>query len=426
MIIKKFQGKTENDALEHARKELGNGLVVMNVKNVKPKGLFAAFKRSLVEVTVALEEEDEKSTIIKKETAQPLQSGTIAKDAPLTAAWQKESGGIYGRNSGEIGAIEEKLDSLQTFLERQLQKPEEKPEEKSAESTKDAVEKKEPEEEKDEEIVKFMKLLYNVMIENEIDEKYANQLIDEIEKMQKPNMPFDYALANTYQKLILKFGITEEITPAEKGPKVVFFIGPTGVGKTTTIAKIASRFKVMEDKKVALLTADTYRIAAAEQLRTYANILEVPFRVIYTIEELENALRDFREYDYIFVDTSGHSHQNEAQKEAMTAFVNCVEGLVEKEVYLVLSATTKYRDLLSIADSYKGMGEFKLIFTKLDETVAIGNLLNLRLYTQANLSYVTSGQNVPDDIEKFNPQKTVKQLLSGKREEGNGSGRTVT
>ena len=99
----------------------------------------------------------------------------------------------------------------------------------------------------------------------------------------------------------------------------------------------------------------------------------------------------------------------------MNSFVHCLDGLVEKEVYLVVSATTKYRDLISIADSYKEMGDFKLIFTKLDETTALGNLLNLKLYTGAELSYVTCGQNVPDDIENFSPQKTVKQLLGGRK-----------
>lgn len=416
MIIKKFQGKTEEEAIALAKKELGDGVIVMNVKNVKRKGLFAAFKKPMVEVTVALEEESERFHPVKKENPIPTKAPEVAlqKNVPITDAWQKDTNGIYERGNTEIGAIEEKLDSLQTLLVQQLKKPEPvKPveEEKDKEIKETPVEK--PVEEKDAELVKFMKLLYNVMLENEIDEKYVNQVMDEIEKVHKPNMPFDYALANTYQKMILKFGAPEEIQPAGKGPKVVFFVGPTGVGKTTTIAKIASRFSVDDKKKVALLTADTYRIAAAEQLRTYANILEVPFRVIYTIEELENALKDFKDFDYIFVDTAGHSHQNQAQKEAMSAFVHCVDGLVEKDVFLVLSATTKYRDLLSIADSYKEMADYKLIFTKLDETTAFGNLLNLKLYTGASLSYVTCGQNVPDDIEKFNPQKTVKQLLSG-------------
>ena len=215
--------------------------------------------------------------------------------------------------------------------------------------------------------------------------------------------------------MILKFGKASTITPAEEGPKTVFFVGPTGVGKTTTIAKIASKFSVEQKKKVALLTADTYRIAAAEQLRTYANILEVPFRIIYTIEEMESALKDFTNFDYVFVDTAGHSHQNEEQKNVMGSFIHSVDSLTQKEVYLVVSATTKYRDLRSIADAYSQITDYKLIFTKLDETTALGNLLNLKLYTGADLSYVTCGQNVPDDIEDFNAQRTVKNLLGGRK-----------
>lgn len=413
MIIKKFQGKTEAEATELAKKELGDGVVVMNVKNFRKKGLFSVFSSPLFEVTVALEEEPENLPSAKKES-QPAQGNGLNKNVPIAGAWQKDTAGIYSRSAAEIGNIEEKLDSLQSLLVQQLKTPEQEKAEEEKQDNEPADIEKEPEEKKDEELVKFMKLLYNVMIDNEVDEKYINQVMDEIEKVAKPNMPFDYALANTYQKMILKFGKPAGISPAKKGPKVVFFVGPTGVGKTTTIAKIASYFCVEEKKKVTLLTADTYRIAAAEQLRTYANILEVPFRVIYTLEELETALRDFKECDYIFVDTTGHSHQNQVQKEAMADLVKCVDGIAEKEVFLVLSATTKYKDLLSIADSYKEIADYKLIFTKLDETAAFGNLLNLKLYTGASLSYVTYGQNVPDDIEQFNPQKTVKQLLSGK------------
>ena len=120
-------------------------------------------------------------------------------------------------------------------------------------------------------------------------------------------------------------------------------------------------------------------------------------------------------FDLILVDTAGHSHQNREQAEAMNGFIHSVDGLAEKEVFLVLSATTKYRDLISIADTYSKMTDYKLIFTKLDETTTLGNLLNLRLHTNASLSYVTCGQNVPDDIENFNPQKTVKQLLGGRK-----------
>lgn len=406
MIIKKFQGKTEAEATENAKKELGNGVVVMNVKNLKKKGLFSFFKPQLVEVTVALEEETERFVAPKKETPHTGIAPVIDRPvnvAPVVSQAEAEKEGKT------VEVLEEKIDSLQNLLVAQLQKKDEAEEEKVTELKKDEAPAK------DENIVRFMKLLYNIMLENEIDEKYINQIMDEIEKVHKPGMPFDYALANTYQKMILKFGKPSCISPATSGPKVVFYVGPTGVGKTTTIAKIASKFSVEDKKKVALLTADTYRIAAAEQLRTYANILEVPFRVIYTVEEIETALRDFKDFDYIFVDTAGHSHQNAAQKDNMSSFVHCLDGLVEKEVYLVVSATTKYRDLISIADSYKAMTDFKLIFTKLDETTALGNILNLKLYTGADLSYVTCGQNVPDDIENFNPQKTVKQLLGGRK-----------
>lgn len=411
MIIKKFQGKTEAEAVENAKKELGSNVVIMNVRSVKRKGIFSFLMPQLTEVTVALEEETERIPAVRKEEvkASPLVEAIAHKPEPSTssilveAATEKTAGnGESEEIRKENSAIEEKLDNLHTLLEQQLQRPEDTKGESA-------------EEEKPGELELFMKLLYNTMLDNEVNEKYANQIIDEIEKISKPNMPFDYALANTYQKMILKFGKPVGITAAEKGPKVVFFVGPTGVGKTTTIAKIASKFSVEGGKKVALLTADTYRIAAAEQLRTYANILEVPFRVIYSAEEVEQALHDFKDYDFVLVDTAGHSHQNEAQKETMNGFIHSVDGIADKEVFLVLSATTKYRDLISIADTYSAITDYKLIFTKLDETTTLGNLLNLKLHTDASLSYVTCGQNVPDDIENFNPQKTVKLLLGGRK-----------
>ena len=404
MIIKKFTAKTEKEAIDNAKKELGEGVVVMNVKDVKAKGLFAFLKPHTVEVTVALEEESEKytaavSAISNVIASQPKDTPQTPPPAPGGSEAEEE------RNRKESSAIEEKLDSLQSLLEQQLQKPEEEKEDR---------EEKEEKVKEETEIDKFMKLLHDTMLDNEVDEKYAREIIDEIEQINKPNMPFDYALANIYQKMILKFGKADCITPSSGGIKMVFFIGPTGVGKTTTIAKLASIFRVDQKKKVALLTADTYRIAAAEQLRIYANILEVPFRIIYTVEEIGKAMEEFKDYDYILVDTAGHSYQNTTQKENMGNFIHSVDDKVDREVYLVLSATTKYRDLVSIADSYKEIADFKLIFTKLDETTTLGNLLNLKLYTGASLAYVTYGQNVPDDIEEFNPQSTVKKLLGGK------------
>lgn len=408
MIIKKFQGKTESEAIEAAKKELGESIVIMNVKNFRKKKFFGIFGTNMVEITVALEAETERpvSTVAPvKEVTGPIVPGAIWEKASETKAVDEA-----GMQDETGKAIVEKLDGLQLLLQQQFKMVEEEERREKKEQKETNTETtKEPQ---SNEILTFMKLLYNTMIENEVNDKYANELISDIEKSGKPDRQMDYTLSNVYQKMILKFGKAELIQPATKTPKLIYFIGPTGVGKTTTIAKIASKFCVEEKKKIALLTADTYRIAAAEQLRTYASILEVPFRVIYTPEEIIQAVEEFKELDYILIDTSGHSHQNEEQKNAVGELINATGEHLEKETFLVVSATTKYRDLIGIADAYKDMTKYKIIFTKLDETTALGNLYNLRLYTGASLSYVTCGQNVPDDILPFNPQSTVKQILS--------------
>ena len=409
MIIKKFTGKTEAEAAEAAKKELGNGLVIMNVREVKKKGLFSFLSPKQIEVTAALEEES------------PQRQQGSSRLVTLQEAGTGKNVSI--RNSTEN--IERKLDSLQTLLESQLnnRNSDDGEKEKTSEIQKEKMDAEEQqgvekqaqnEDEQNPEQDKFIRLLYNKMLDNEMDEKYVNSILEDASKTKKADLPFDYLLANIYQKMVLKFGKSEGITPAENGPGIVWFIGPTGVGKTTTIAKLAGRYCVEEKKKVALLTADTYRIAAAEQLRTYANILETPFRVIYTPEELQAAIDDYWDCDYIFIDTAGRSHQNAEQLEKMKEMVAGLKRPEKYQVFLVLSATTKYRDLQKIADCYGKIADYELIFTKLDETEAVGNLLNMKLYTGAQIAYVTCGQNVPDDMEMFNPQKTVKQILGGK------------
>ena len=425
MIIKKYLADTEAEAVNTAKKELGQGIVIMNVRNVKRKGLMRFFKNPLKEVTVALEEESERfSSAVRdiarvvKENEEENEQKALAKEN-IESIPKKDETKSYIRNdtadshsqdqsqnvlqnNAEAEAIvdmEARLESIRNLLQETIGMNEE-PQEQTEEPS---------------ESENFMKLLYNTMIENEVHEHYANMIIDDLDKNRKNNTPIDYLLANVYQKMVLKFGKPSVITPAKNGAKIVFFIGPTGVGKTTTIAKLASRFCVEEKKRVVLLTTDTYRIAAAEQLRTYANILDVPFRVIYSVEEIVTAWNDFKDYDYILVDTAGHSHQNEEQKQMMKDYLDAISDEQGKEVYLVLSATTKYRDLVNIADTYAEMADYKLIFTKLDETMTLGNLFNLRMHTGAEMSYITCGQNVPNDIAEFNPQSTVRQLLGGRK-----------
>lgn len=431
MIIKKFVGKNEADAVEQAKKELGNGVVIMNVKQVAPGGLFGFLRAKKTEVTVALEDEKD---LVNRNTPPDLSAVRAAAAKTMSAnqgasfdkqASAKDDATASRTSDGFAGnAIEKRLDSLQSLLENQIRaEKEEAAGQKGSvsngqlgmtlEENPEALTEKAPEENNGQE--KLIRLLYDTLIENEVDAKYADMLLEEMEKNKNHNLPMDHVLSNIYQRMVLKFGKSEEITPAANGPKIILFIGPTGVGKTTTIAKLSSKYVVNEKKKVALLTADTYRIAAAEQLRTYADILEVPFRVVYTAEEFCQACSEsFREYDYIFVDTAGHSHQNEQQLSDMEKLIGAIPKGMDYQCFLVLSATTKYKDLLKIAKTYKEITDYQLIFTKLDETGCLGNLLNVKMVADTPIAYVTNGQNVPDDIERFDPQKMVKQLLGGK------------
>lgn len=459
MIIRKFTGKSEEEVSEAAKKELGEGFVIMNIKHVKPKGAFSFFRKKQVELTAAKEDDEEPIRQIRKiaqaqvaaqEKAASQKSSfdvkvgddtdTHSVKADAAAKAVADAGNRTGIgpsetksliNFGESGSssIEKKLDNLQSLLETQISREnavigaakenadkvsKAAGSQESSDKTEKEKDKKEEIEEQEKEVDRFMRLLYNTMIENEVDDKYAAEIISEAEKYKKPGISMDYILGNIYQKMILKFGKSDGITPSAKGPRIVFFIGPTGVGKTTTIAKIASSISLNDKKKVALLTTDTYRIAATDQLRTYAGILGVPFRVIYEPDDLIKAFEDMEDRDYIFVDSAGHSHRNEELLLKQKDFLKAAEGR-EPQIFLVLSATTKYKDLKKIADNYKEISDYQLVFTKLDETGEYGNLYNMKCESGATIAYITYGQNVPDDIEAFNPQKTVKQLLGGKK-----------
>ena len=428
MIIKKFVGKNEEEATSLAKKDLGENLVIMNVRKVKAKPPFAFLKSKRVEVTAAIEEEDPGMERIRKiaraqdsaqkAAAQPeVQAASQTTAQPAASVQPKALEQTVSVTSASSVNIEAKLDNLQNMLEKKLgtaaepkkeEKPAPVPEVKPAEPVQ--IQAEEP----DRETSRFLRLLYNTMIDNDIDEKYVNELVSNADKIGKPGAKLDHYLSAVYQKMILRFGKADGIAErAAKGPVVIFFIGPTGVGKTTTIAKVASSLSVNDKKKVALLTTDTYRIAAADQLRTYASILEVPFRVIYSEDELLIACDDFKDCDYILVDTAGHSHKSEELLARQRSYMACLPETFTKQCFLVVSATTKYKDLKKIVDNYKTVSEFQLIFTKLDETSTLGSLYNIRCYSESPIAFVTCGQNVPDDIETFNAQRIVKQLLGG-------------
>lgn len=424
MVIRKYIATTEDAACKLAREELGQEAIIMNVKHITPKGLTRLFKRPSVEVTAAVDEkvksdtkadqmpdfsklqeaiqetnavlaaENEKQQEKERETDKPQES---AQSMLQEVAQEKKQGTLLSSiDARSDNDLEERLSNLQDLIEKQM-----------------ASEKAEREAKEEEDVNQaYFSLIRKKLLDNEMEESYVNQIIDDISSTIGKNANLDSILAGIYQKIVLKIGQPHLIDVKTKKTKFVFFIGPTGVGKTTTIAKIASTLKLTKKTKVALVTSDTYRIAAVEQLKTYANILGIPLEVVYSAEDMEQAKEKLYDYELVFVDTAGRSHNNTEQCEDIQKLLERVDE-AQREVFLVLSATTKYKDLVKISQTYAEITKYNLIFTKIDETDTIGNIFNIHMLTGAPLSYMTWGQNVPDDIGKVDAQSVAKQLLGG-------------
>lgn len=419
MVIKKYIAKTEEAAIELARAELGKDVVIMNVKTNGARGIAKLFRKASVEVTAAVDEvlpEEPKEEIpdfsklqeaIKKQEFKPAPDSKAAKAEAVKAELLEKNQVIIDDGeqdekddiSAGANAIEQRLSDLQNLLEKQM-------------SISQAEKKEEADTEELDKTQACLQLIRSQMENNEVESTYIEQIIEDIEDSLKKDVSLDNILSGVYQKIVLKIGRPQLIDIHAKKRKYVFFIGPTGVGKTTTIAKIASTLKLSKKVKVALITSDTYRIAAVEQLKTYANILGIPLKVVYSPDEMEKTMEELANYDLVLIDTAGRSHNNKEQKEDIHRLLETVPE-EQREVFLVMSATTKYKDLVNIAQSYSEIAKYSLIFTKLDETDAIGNVFNIRMLTGAPLSYMTWGQNVPDDIGKVDAQKMAKQLLGG-------------
>ena len=194
----------------------------------------------------------------------------------------------------------------------------------------------------------------------------------------------------------------------DKATRIVHFVGPTGVGKTTTIAKLAAEQSFNHRRSVGFITADTYRIAAVDQLRTYADILNVPLEVVFSPSELSRAYAKLSDRDLLFMDTAGRNYRNEL-------FVSEVNSLLapgeHTETILVLSMTHKYGDMKAVASQFAKYGVGQLLLTKFDETDSFGAVVNLVKHFDFRISYYTCGQAVPDDIRPFDPEDLVNRLL---------------
>lgn len=432
MIIKKYKALTEKDAILLAKDDLGPDAIVMNVKKIKPGGIMRLFRKPSVELTAAIDDgvSEQAATVQKRQ--EPEKTGEqvidLKQERKSENPEQPEKHFLFGKAFGDTkeeysedaqNAIEEKINSIAKLLEQQMQ-TQKTSEINSIKKTADQaitsgealrVSAKEEEQPVQSNKNKVVDLVIRQLTDSEVSLAHAQEIIDEL-SLKDDKQPVDNILANVYQKIVLKLGEIKTLKKGEKKPKIIFFVGNTGVGKTTTMAKLASLCTLDMKLKCAMFSIDTYRIAAIEQLKTYANILSDPMEVVYTPEEMTQNVEKYKNYDLILVDTAGRSHKSEEQKEDLKQIIDSVNGY-EHEIFLVVSATVKYSDLLSIANTYGELFDYNLIFTKLDETNGMGSILNLKLDTGKSLSYVTWGQNVPDDIGVLDPQIIAKKLLGG-------------
>ena len=246
-------------------------------------------------------------------------------------------------------------------------------------------------------------ILYKRLIDSEIRDDFAKELIDKLKK-SAPNPGKEITKA-FLQELADCFTVS-----ACETARIQFFVGPTGAGKTTTIAKLAAYFSLEKKLRCSLITTDTYRISAIDQLRAYSEIIGIDLQAIYSPDEIGDMIENCKYSDVILVDSAGRSQKNREHMDELAAFIR---ELQPDCTHLVLSAATKESDLIETANRYRKLGLSRLLFTKLDETMKLGNIFNVVQATGIPVSYFTTGQSVPDDIETAKSMAFVKKLLEG-------------
>lgn len=450
--------------------ELGESAYILHTKKIKTGGFLGFMKKPMVEVLVGLEDhpvKSEKDIEIENLKKESIETKDTLKDIKETLVLLSEEFKVTKENLSAMNDMykKEKEKNLKYKIESEKQKEknndipennnleekteniteeiskintiydgEEKPveitgnkeeetlnDEMTGNSDKETIENsekimteisekiiKEPEKQSDNIDYRDYKI-YKKMIGRGVCEELALK-ISELVVRQVNGKEIDeeqmFRIAKIRAKDIL--GMPYKINKNSGRRNVFFFIGPTGVGKTTTIAKIAARLSLIEGKDVALVTADTFRIAAVEQLKTYSGIMNVPVSVVYKPIELKEVLNKYKDKDFIFVDTAGKNHKEKDLREYVKSYID-IEP--ESEIFLLISMTTSHLDIDSIVESYKFLDDYKLIFTKIDESASPGNVLNVKYKTGKPTSFITNGQSVPDDIIVADPDEIVNMIF---------------
>lgn len=409
MRIRRYTGKDAQEAMLKVKMDLGSEAVILSTRKIKKKGIFGFLKKPLTEVLAAIDDD----------------YGNKKNDKPAPSAKIRKTAGFYGQEStvdsvreenDRVSLLESKLKQMESMLNKIYtdvvkEKTQEQKEKREAHGVADTIR---SEAVKVQQTVSqtgtdMYKSFERVLAESEIEPVIIDRMLEKIKQLVKNPGSINDLFGAARKILVNILGEPQTISFREDGkPTVVIFLGPTGVGKTTTLAKIAADYSLNHEKKIGFITADTYRIAAVEQLKTYAEILNIPISVIYTPEEIKEAILNYSDKDLILVDTAGRSHKNAEQFAELKMLVASAQA---DEVFLVLSCNLGRTACKEIISHYGFLKNYKLLFTKLDEAPVPGIILNIRYATGKRLSYTTAGQCVPDDIEVANVENIVKSIL---------------
>ncbi len=447
MRVKRYIVDSMPEAMEKIRVELGKDAIILSSKSIKTGGFLGLFGKQQIEVIAAVEEKsnsrEKAETVSQQERPMAIVPGHSAAQAylktsagassssigtlekPKMAEVQLQSQPAPASFQTEVSNISEgvfQTASAPTVSQQKGQLPptQMRREKQPSHDHDVAQELREMRQmfsnlllQKNEKhlLPHSLALVRDRLVEQEVGEELVSTIISEL--LQRLEQPAEMTAEQAMQaagELISERLRKQSASPAriERTAKCAFFFGPTGVGKTTTIAKLAAECMLKEKRRVGFITSDTYRIAAVEQLKTYANILNVPLEVVFSPNEIELALERLKHCDLILVDTAGRNYRNDEYVTAIKELLDYSETSVH---YLVLSLTSKYSDMKAIAANFCDVPDARAIFTKADETSAYGTILNIVDQYQLALSYITTGQNVPDDIVPATPERVTKMIL---------------